>query len=89
MRWEYCAVVGLVRRSGQLTATRDPGAYYPAVWYFTTQGMLKQEIRGNEAIELGKAIAALGEQGWEMVGIAGMEVGSTSDSGIFFKRPKP
>jgi hypothetical protein len=86
MRWEYCAVVGIRRRK------HDLSPYYPAIWYFTSGGAKKQEIQGSEALELGRAIAALGDQGWEMVGMGDLgspEPGYQGDTALFFKRPKP
>ena len=85
MRWEYCAVVGVSRKQTQIAnSSRDMGGYYSAVWYFNSGGYTKQEIHGNEAIELGRVIAWLGDQGWEMVGVGGLN-GDT----LYFKRPKP
>ncbi len=88
MKWEYCAVVGVSKPPGY----RELDPVYPAIWYFTPTGYTKRDIKGDEAQEVGKAIAALGDDGWEMVGTGDMgspKVGYQADTALFFKRPKP
>ncbi|MBI2304537.1 MAG: hypothetical protein HYU86_07305 [Chloroflexi bacterium] len=81
-KWEYCAVVGI----GKLT--RDLNPYYPAIWHFTAEGVQVIQIKGKEAAEVGRTIARLGEEGWEMVG-CGTEGGDNSSHHVvYFKRPK-
>ena len=41
-KWEYCALVGIAK-SG-----RQPLPYMPAVWYFTEEGMMLNEIKDDE-----------------------------------------
>ena len=91
-KWEYCAVVGL--RKPLSNRQLDPK--YPAIWYFTPSGVVINEITGGKGLEtkeIGRVIANLGEQGWEMVGCANVvEGGSNStDSShcLYFKRPIP
>ena len=81
MRWEYCAVVGIDRRS---LNSRDLYPHWPALWYFTSTGVRQRDIRGDEVNEAARTIATLGDEGWEMVG-----VGGTSGDILYFKRPKP
>lgn len=77
-KWEYCAVAGIARRTRELVAA------YPVIWYFTAEGCIKEEIRGDERQGLAQAIAALGDDGWEMVSAAtGMGSGDTM---LYFKR---
>jgi hypothetical protein len=91
-KWEYCALVGIAKNG------RNPSPYMPAVWYFTDRGIMMTEIEGDEVHGVGKFIAQLGNEGWEMVG--GMSVFEraparvafglmvTEDAALFFKRPK-
>lgn len=74
--WEYCAVIGIDR----VTPGRHLHPLYPAIWYFTKEGVQVVELKGNEAKEVAQTIARLGEEGWEMVGCEPLAV--------YFKRPK-
>lgn len=91
-KWEYCAVVEMRTDSQKL----DP--YYPAIWYFTSEGFKVVSLlqpgteKGGppyqlkkEANEVSKAIARLGQDGWEMVGC-----GTTAEvtHTLYFKRPQ-
>ena len=85
-KWEYCAVVGISSKGGRLL---EP--YHPAIWSFTPRGYEVVQITGQEAAEVAKIIAHLGEEGWEMVACA--NAGETGLSGseahiLYFKRPK-
>jgi len=90
-KWEYCAIVGMARNGTNLaTAT-------PALWQFTPAGIQSVNlgrkhfaIAGkefeNEADAVAAAIANLGAEGWELVG-----VGQTAiiHHLLYFKRPLP
>jgi hypothetical protein len=78
-RWEYCAVVGV----GRVNISRKPRPLFPAIWYFDVDGVQVVELKGQEAHETARAIALLGEQGWEMV--AGGNLGDATHA-IYFKR---
>lgn len=80
-KWEYCAVVGLRLRIGN----RDMDTSWPSVWHFTKEGLKKTEIKGDEKTELAKAIATLGEEGWEMTGWSLINIESGA---LMFKRQK-
>ena len=85
--WEYCAVAGISQKTTHLDGNpRHLGTYCPAVWYFTSEGVQTVEIKGREAAEVGRTIAQLGHEGWEMVGC-----GDTSQTThtVYFERLKP
>ncbi len=78
-RWEYCAVVGM----GRLNLSRKPRPVFPSIWYFGVDGVQVVELKGQEAHEVARAIALLGEQGWEMT-----TCGTLGDAthAIYFRR---
>lgn len=80
-KWEYCAVVGV----GRVNISRRPRPLFPAIWYFDVDGVQVVELKGQEAHELARAIALLGNQGWEMT--TGGNLGDATHV-IYFKRPK-
>jgi hypothetical protein len=86
-KWEYCAVVGRAKNDRKLHPT------WPAVWHFTINGVLVHEIKSDEASLVAKAIAQLGEEGWEAFGTGSTGGGSAGNSQnihvMYFKRPKP
>jgi hypothetical protein len=87
--WEYCAVVK--------AQTGDPRRVVYWVNYFKGEGVRNEPVEatlgGNS---FAKAVAKLGEEGWEMVGAGPLEVlpvvrpGLTTGvpTAIFFKRRK-
>ncbi len=90
-KWEYCAVVGLIK------GRTNPETFHPAVWYFTEKGVMMDQFKGQELMELASKVASLGEQGWELVGVVhiferypasfmNMAVGNST--ALLFKRPK-
>jgi hypothetical protein len=84
-RWEYCAVVGITK--GQ----RGQERYNPAIWYFTSDGIKVVEVTGMEIAGVARAIARLGEEGWEMCGSGAMSdrlSQSLNPNALFFKRSK-
>lgn len=85
-KWEYCAVAGIYKFQHH----REFDTTYPAVWYFTLDGVRTVEITGGnikENIETARVIAQLGEEGWEMTGCATMSEGTYHI--LYFKRVKP
>jgi hypothetical protein len=76
-KWEYCAIVGI--RWGQ--NKKNLWAYYPNLWQFTTEGHKETKIADPE---LGKTIAQLGEQGWELTGVGLLK---EEQNILYFKRP--
>ncbi len=80
-QWEYCAIIGV----GRLNISRRPRPLFPAIWYFDVNGVQVVELKGQEADEVARAIALLGEQGWEMT--AGGNLGDATHA-IYFKRPR-
>lgn len=86
-QWEYCAVA-------------KPGVATPrlifTIFYFRGEGGMRTEpveagLGGNS---YGKAIAKLGDDGWEMVGEGPLDIrpdprpGAEAPTAIFFKRRK-
>lgn len=80
-QWEYCAVVGV----GRINLSRRPRPVFPAIWYFDVNGVQVVELKGQEADEVARAIALLGEQGWEMT--TNGNLGDATHA-IYFRRPK-
>lgn len=80
-KWEYCAVVGI----GRLNISRKPRPLFPAIWYFDVDGVQVVELKGQESHEMARAIALLGEQGWEMTSCGNL---GDATHAIYFKRPK-
>ncbi|HEX5708572.1 MAG TPA: hypothetical protein VFX96_14810 [Pyrinomonadaceae bacterium] len=83
-RWEYCAVT----RAQYLTSTRG-GVYW--IVYFRDRGVQVVDVEvppGGNAFA--RAVARLGEEGWEMTGEGDLEVrpGGPAPRAIFFKRLK-
>ncbi|HEX8138377.1 MAG TPA: hypothetical protein VF544_12365 [Pyrinomonadaceae bacterium] len=82
-RWEYCTV------SKAVTSPNRGGLYW--ITYFREGGIQQVEVE-EQATERGgpaKAIAKLGEEGWEMVGQGPLEIRQGGLNAIYFKRPKP
>ncbi len=82
-RWEYCTV------SKAVTSPSRGGLYW--ITYFRDGGIQQVEVE-EQATERGgpaKAIAKLGEEGWEMVGQGPLEIRQGGLNAIYFKRPKP
>jgi len=87
-QWEYCAVV----------KAQYPGSVRLVYWiaYFKTEGIKVEDVEaGVSGNAFAKAVARLGEDGWEMVGEGPLEVRpevrpspATSPTAVFFKRRK-
>lgn len=82
-KWEYCS----------LTKAAYPGSNRGGLYwisYFRDAGVQVLEVE-EQATERGgpsKAIAKLGEEGWEMVGQGPLEIRQGGLNAIYFKRPK-
>ncbi len=81
-RWEYCSLT----RSGALGAPR--GTYW--ISYFNEAGVQISVVEESATESHGpaKAIARLGDEGWEMVGQGPLEIRQGSLPAIYFKRLK-
>ena len=84
-RWEYCAV----SRAGY-TASNRGGTYW--VSYFKDTGVeiveLEERASEQQGASIVRAIARLGNEGWEMVGQAELPVKTGRLEAIYFKRRK-
>jgi hypothetical protein len=83
-KWEYCAVA-----KAQFVGSNRGGVYW--ISYFRGGGVQVENVEtGPSGNALAKAVAKLGEEGWEMVGEGPLEIragipGGTP-SALFFKR---
>ena len=84
-RWEYCAV----SRAGYTGSTRG-GAYW--VSYFKDTGVeiveIEEKVSEQQGAAIARAMAKLGEEGWEMVGCSELPVKTGRYEAIYFKRQK-
>ena len=82
-RWEYCAVT----KSAYLQSNRA-GLYW--ITYFRNSGFDVVDVEDNATSNAAysKAIARLGDEGWEMVGAGTLEANARKLDALFFKRPK-
>jgi hypothetical protein len=83
-QWEYCAITGAA-----VSPALPRGSY--TLTYFKTGGVIPIPIEeaATERGALAKAIAKLGEDGWELVGEGPFEFKQTTHGeALFFKRLK-
>lgn len=85
LQWEYCAVV-----KAQYIGSPQGGIYWIA--YFKGEGVRTEDVKaGPTGNAFAKAVAKLGEDGWDMVGEGPLEIrlgpGGTPTA-VFFKRRK-
>jgi hypothetical protein len=83
LQWEYCAVV-----KAQYLGSPQGGIYWIA--YFKGEGVRTEDVKvGPTGNAFAKAVAKLGEEGWDMVGEGPLEIrpgpGGTPTA-VFFKR---
>ena len=83
-RWEYCSLT----RAAYAGQARS-GGYW--IVYFRDTGIKTVDVEasateGSEAA-LGKAIARLGAEGWEMVAPGPLDVRQGAANALYFKRP--
>lgn len=85
VRWEYCAV----SRAGYTGSTRG-GTYW--VSYFKDTGVeiieIEEKVSDQQGVAVARAMAKLGEEGWEMVGSSELPVKTGRYEAIYFKRQK-
>jgi hypothetical protein len=82
-RWEYCIVT-----KANYAVTNRTGQYW--ITYFRNSGFKVENIEDNATSNaaLAKAIAKLGDEGWELVSVGPMEVNNAKLDAFYFKRPK-
>lgn len=82
-RWEYCVVSKAAYVGGRA------GVYW--ITYFRDSGVKVEDVEDNATTNaaMAKAVARLGNEGWELVGLGPMEVRGTRLDGLYFKRAKP
>ncbi len=83
-KWEYCALYGYASSRKSFGST----TFYATIEYYQTSDLHTETVemdRGGEEKVVAKAIAKLGEEGWEMVNDRTHE-GTTTR--IYFKRQK-
>lgn len=87
LKWEYCEISGINNDYDNFSQTWKGGV--ASISYFTSSGIKEERIVGRNLPEAkAKALAKLGEEGWEMVQ-QGEFNGSDRVSGVtYFKRPK-
>jgi hypothetical protein len=81
-RWEYCSL------SKAMVGQSRGGLYW--ITYFRNGGaqIVEAEEQATERYGPAKAIAKLGEDGWEMVGEGPLDMRAGNLNAIYFKRPK-
>ena len=83
-RWEYCAL-----SKANYVGSSRAGLYWISYFRETGVQVVEVEESASEKNGMAKAIARLGEEGWEMVGQGSLDVRSgTAVNALFFKRPK-
>ncbi len=82
-RWEYCVVTKSAYVGGRA------GVYW--ITYYRDSGVHVVDVEDNATTNAAsaKAVARLGNEGWEMVGAGPMDVRGAKLDGLYFKRPKP
>lgn len=88
-QWEY-AVIGSVTEMGRGATPRDiKFRGVAALCYARENGCQQFQVEGSDRAEaLARAMAKLGQEGWEMVGESPFPVGVGSTGGLYFKRRK-
>ena len=85
-KWEYCALYGY--GSSRQSLSFGSKTFYATIEYYQTSDSHTETVemdRGSEEKVIAKAIAKLGEEGWEMI-IDRTHEGTPLK--IYFKRPK-
>jgi hypothetical protein len=85
-KWEYCAV----SKAGYTGSSRG-GTYW--ISYFKEPGVeiveIEEKVSEQQGASIARAIARLGEEGWEMVGESDLPLKTGRFEAIYFKRQKP
>lgn len=81
-RWEYCAL-------SRAAVGASRGGLY-SITYFRDGGaqVVEAEETATERYGPARAIAQLGQEGWEMVGEGPLEIRAGATNAIYFKRPR-
>jgi len=81
-RWEYCAL-------SRAAVGASRGGLY-SITYFRDGGaqLVEAEELATERYGPARAIAQLGQEGWEMVGEGPLEARAGAINAIYFKRPR-
>ena len=81
-RWEYCAITSVRVRAGTLDPAR------PKLELLTPEGLRELPLAAEppRGDLLARAVAELGEHGWELVGAVNTRPRVHC---LYFKRPKP
>jgi len=81
-RWEYCAL-------SRAAVGASRGGLY-SITYFRDGGaqLVEAEELATERYGPARAIAQLGQEGWEMVGEGPLEARAGATNAIYFKRPR-
>ncbi len=78
-KWEYC-VIGYSGGEDYNPVTGNNTRFFTAIHFYTNAGIKEEKVEGKNSIDSRvKAIAKLGDEGWEIV---------TMNDTIHFKRPK-
>jgi hypothetical protein len=84
-KWEYCTLT-----KAAYTSSPRAGVYW--ISYFRASGVQVVDVEDNATTNaaMSKALARLGDEGWELVGSGPLEVrpGTKLDA-LYFKRPRP
>jgi hypothetical protein len=83
-KWEYCSLT-----KAAYVASNRGGLYW--ISYFRDSGVQVVEVEDTALERNGpaKALARLGEEGWEMVGAGPLDIRQGELKALYFKRPKP
>jgi hypothetical protein len=83
-KWEYCALT-----KAAYVASNRGGLYW--ISYFRDSGVQVVEIEDTALERNGpaKAIAKLGDEGWEMIAEGPLDLRQGELKALYFKRPKP
>lgn len=89
-RWEYCAVSNVSEVSKVEARPSFNFVGSVEVCYLQNEGCRKLTVEGTtKEAALAKAIARLGDEGWEMVSESPFTLGANGVNWLFFKRPRP
>ena len=83
-KWEYCSLT-----KAAYVVSNSGGLYW--ISYFRDSGVHVVEVEDTALEKNGpaKAIARLGEEGWEMIGQGPLDIRQGELKALYFKRPKP
>ena len=82
-RWEYCSL------SRAMVGESRAGVYWITYFRGGSAQITEFEDQATDRYAMAKAIAKLGDEGWEMVSEAPLEIRGGKLSAIYFKRLRP